>query len=155
MPSGQWPAPFKGALAANANKRVPCSKEMNRNLRTVYATVRERFQETSEESAVRGLSRLPLSLGRSRFRHTGKSGERAQGAVSGVGDPKERHHLLRLRALGDERGFRFANLVWRAIDGQAHRAPPRKQHGELYVHTHDIWQVNLTAFRRIGRDITY
>ncbi|HLN28827.1 MAG TPA: hypothetical protein VK395_13865 [Gemmataceae bacterium] len=34
---------------------MPCTKEMSGYLRTVYATVRERFQETSKESAVRWL----------------------------------------------------------------------------------------------------
>ncbi len=34
---------------------------MNRNLRTVYATVQQRLQWTSKESAVRCFTSLPLS----------------------------------------------------------------------------------------------
>ena len=53
---------------------MPCSNEMSRNLRTVYATARNGFKKESE-SAVLGFTSLPLSLVRSPSRHTGKSGE--------------------------------------------------------------------------------
>src|SRR5208282_3814915 len=104
-PSCRSPISTANGFDRGEIQRVPCSNEMNRYLWTMYATVRQRFQETSKESAVRGFTSLPLSLDRSPFRHTGKSGERPHGAVSGVGDPKERHALLRVRPLGTKGVF--------------------------------------------------
>jgi hypothetical protein len=42
------------------NQRVPCTNEMNRNLRTVYATVRNGF--TTEFGEYRGWFHEPASL---------------------------------------------------------------------------------------------
>src|SRR5437763_13551123 len=67
------------------------------------------------ESTVLVFTSLPISLLRSPFRHTGISGERPHGAVSGVGDPRERHALIRVYPLGTIRRSRLANLPrWRS-----------------------------------------
>ena len=80
-------------------KRVPCSNRMTRELRTVYATVRQRLHLRVGECCT--LFHEPASLVvRSPCRHTGKSGEQPHSAVSGVGDPRERHALIRVRPLG-------------------------------------------------------
>ena len=49
-------------LPASLRKRVPCPNEMNRNLRTVYATVPNGFIKRVAESLYSVFTNQPLSL---------------------------------------------------------------------------------------------
>jgi hypothetical protein len=63
-------------------ERVPYLNEMSRDVRTVYVTVRSGFKKEHGGAAL-GFTNLRLSSAIT-SRHTGRSGEQPQGAVSGV-----------------------------------------------------------------------